>query len=150
MFTAGVFGRRVSAFTTGIAFYIFFRTSMASGSKVFRSRSIQGPWERNQLPGRHDLSVLFDDDGKIYMISGNRSPYPIEELTPEPERLCPGGAAPARGEDGRRPSLLQNPWQIRRCVSHPRWPSGTKWLRFPTRLMDRGKSSAWSRANPSA
>jgi beta-xylosidase len=35
------------------------------------------------LPGRHDLSVLFDDDGKIFLISGGRSPYPIEELAPD-------------------------------------------------------------------
>ncbi len=63
-------------------FYIFSNVN-GVGLQVFRSKSIHGPWERNQLPGRHDLSVLFDDDGKIYLISGNRSPYPIEELTPD-------------------------------------------------------------------
>ena len=59
------------------------------GPQVFRSKSIQGPWERNQLPGRHDLSVLFDDDGKIYIISGNGSPYPIEELAPDLKSFVP-------------------------------------------------------------
>lgn len=63
-------------------FYVFSNVN-GVGLQVFRSRSIQGPWERNQLPGRHDLSVLFDDDGKIYLIWGARSPYPIEELTPD-------------------------------------------------------------------
>lgn len=71
-------------------FYIFSNVN-GVGLQVFRSKSIQGPWERNQLPGRHDLSVLFDDDlGKIFLISsaGNRGPdgsttYPIEELTPD-------------------------------------------------------------------
>jgi beta-xylosidase len=63
-------------------FYIFSDVNGA-GLQVFRSKSIDGPWERNQLPGRHDLSVLFDDDGKIYIISGGRSPYPIEELAPD-------------------------------------------------------------------
>ena len=53
------------------------------GLQVFRSKSIYGPWEWNQLPGRHDLSALFDDDGKVYIISGGRSPYPIEELAPD-------------------------------------------------------------------
>jgi beta-xylosidase len=64
-------------------FYLFSNVNGA-GLQVFRSRSINGPWERNQLPGRHDLSVLFDDDlGKIFIISGNRAPYPIEELAPD-------------------------------------------------------------------
>jgi beta-xylosidase len=63
-------------------FYIFSNVNGA-GLQVFRSKTINGPWERNQLPGRHDLSVLFDDDGKVYLISGNHSPYPIEELAPD-------------------------------------------------------------------
>jgi xylan 1,4-beta-xylosidase len=63
-------------------FYIFSNVN-GVGLQVFRSKSIHGPWERNQLPGRHDLSVLFDDDGRIYIISGGGSPYPIEELAPD-------------------------------------------------------------------
>ncbi len=63
-------------------FYIFSNVN-GVGLQVFRSKSIEGPWERNQLPGRHDLSVLFDDDGKVYIISGARAPYPIEELSEE-------------------------------------------------------------------
>lgn len=80
-----VYGRGIWApcirFHEGM-FYIFSNVN-GVGLQVFRSRSIHGPWERNQLPGRHDLSVLFDDDGKIYLISGARSPYPIEELAPD-------------------------------------------------------------------
>jgi beta-xylosidase len=64
-------------------FYIFSNVN-GVGLQVFRSKSINGPWERNQLPGRHDLSVLFDDDlGKIFVIHGNSVPYPIEELAPD-------------------------------------------------------------------
>ncbi|MGO8702157.1 MAG: family 43 glycosylhydrolase [Limisphaerales bacterium] len=70
-------------------FYIFSNVNGA-GLQVFRSQSIYGPWERNQLPGRHDLSVLFDDDGKIYIISGGGSPYPIEELAPDLKSFVPG------------------------------------------------------------
>ena len=69
-------------------FYVFTNVNGA-GLQVFRSQSIKGPWERNQLPGRHDLSVLFDDDGKIYIISGARSPYPIEELAPDLKSFVP-------------------------------------------------------------
>ena len=63
-------------------FYVFTNVN-GVGLQVFRSKSIYGPWERNQLPGRHDLSVLFDDDGKVYIISGGGFPYPIEELAPD-------------------------------------------------------------------
>lgn len=70
-------------------FYVFSNVN-GVGLQVFRSSSIHGPWERTQLPARHDLSVLFDDDGKIYIISGNRSPYPIEELTPDLKGFVPG------------------------------------------------------------
>jgi xylan 1,4-beta-xylosidase len=63
-------------------FYIFSNVNGA-GLQVFRSKSINGPWERNQLPGRHDMSVLFDDDDKVYLIYGGGSPYPIEELAPD-------------------------------------------------------------------
>lgn len=76
-------------------FYVFTNVNGA-GLQVFSSKSIKGPWERNQLPGRHDISVLFDDDGKVYIISsaGNRGPngattYPIEELTPDLKAFVP-------------------------------------------------------------
>ncbi len=70
-------------------FYIFCNVNNA-GLQVFRSKSIYGPWEHNQLPGRHDMSVLFDDDGKIYIISGNSSPYPIDEIAPDLKSYVPG------------------------------------------------------------
>ncbi len=79
-------------------FYLFSNVN-GVGLQVFRSKSIQGPWERNQLPGRHDLSVLFDDDGKIYLISGGKSPYPIEELNPDLRSF--NTQAPKRALDGR-------------------------------------------------
>jgi xylan 1,4-beta-xylosidase len=88
----GIYGRGIWApcirYHNGM-FYVFSNVN-GVGLQVFRSKSIQGPWERNQLPGRHDLSVLFDDDGKIYIISGNRSPYPIEELAPDLKSFVPG------------------------------------------------------------
>jgi xylan 1,4-beta-xylosidase len=80
-------------------FYVFSNVN-GVGLQVFRSKSAYGPWERNQLPGRHDLSVLFDDDGKIYIISGNRSPYPIEELTPDLKGFVPGSRRELVGRMG--------------------------------------------------
>ena len=72
----------------GGMFYVFSNVN-GVGLQVFRSKSAYGPWERNQLPGRHDMSVLFDGDDKVYIISGNRSPYPIEELSPDLRSFIP-------------------------------------------------------------
>jgi hypothetical protein len=58
-------------------FYVFSNVNNV-GCQVFRSKSPDGPWARNQLPGMHDLSVLFDDDGKIYAISGATRPVIVE------------------------------------------------------------------------
>jgi beta-xylosidase len=58
-------------------FYIFSNVN-GVGCQVFRSKSANGPWSRSQLPGMHDLSVLFDDDGKIYAIYGASRPTIVE------------------------------------------------------------------------
>jgi xylan 1,4-beta-xylosidase len=70
-------------------FYVFSNVNGAQ-LQVFRSNSAYGPWERNTLPGHHDQSVLFDDDlGKIFIISGNGAPYPIEEIAPDLRSMVP-------------------------------------------------------------
>jgi xylan 1,4-beta-xylosidase len=58
-------------------FYVFSNVN-GVGCQVFRSKSPNGPWARNQLAGMHDLSVLFDDDGKIYAIYGATRPVIVE------------------------------------------------------------------------
>lgn len=82
-------------------FYVFSNTN-DSGLQVFRSKSADGPWEHNKLPGHHDLSVLFDDDGKIYVVSGGGNPYPVEELAPDLKSVVPNTRftinAPGMGE----------------------------------------------------
>ena len=101
-------------------FYVFSNVN-GVGLQVFRSKSIKGPWERNQLPGRHDLSVLFDDDGKIYIISGGSSPYPSKNSTRTSPSLRPRRPPPdGRPGHGRRPPPLQDQRQVRRRLRHPR------------------------------
>ena len=51
-------------------FYVFSNVNR-KGLLVFTSKNPAGPWEQRLVtPGIHDLSVLFDDDGRIYAISG--------------------------------------------------------------------------------
>ncbi|MBU6398964.1 MAG: family 43 glycosylhydrolase [Verrucomicrobia bacterium] len=78
-------------------FYIFSNVN-GVGCQVFRSKSPRGPWTRNQLPGMHDLSVLFDDDGRIYAIYGAGRPT-IVELNKDLTEIVSGSSRPmtARG-----------------------------------------------------
>jgi beta-xylosidase len=124
-------------------FYVFCNVNRA-GLQVFRSKSASGPWQHNQIQGFHDLSVLFDDDGKIYLVSGNRNPYTIVELNKDLTGVIPGARhqmnAPSMGEghhlykiNGKyfdvsaipgahtdqvvaRSDSIDGPWQIERMV----------------------------------
>ena len=63
-------------------FYIFSNIN-GHGLQVFISDSAKGPWTHKQIDGDiYDLSVLFDDDGKIYAIHkyGNVT---VTELKPD-------------------------------------------------------------------
>ena len=63
-------------------FYIFSNIN-GHGLQVFISDSAKGPWKHHQVKGDiYDLSVLFDDDGKIYAIHkyGNVT---VTELKPD-------------------------------------------------------------------
>ncbi|MBR6964113.1 MAG: family 43 glycosylhydrolase [Prevotella sp.] len=51
-------------------FYIYSNVN-GKGLQCYTSKDIHGPWKHHNMKGRiYDLSVLFDDDGKIYAIHG--------------------------------------------------------------------------------
>ena len=51
-------------------FYIFSNVN-GKGLQCWTSKDIHGPWQHHNMMGKiYDLSVLFDDDGKIYAIHG--------------------------------------------------------------------------------
>lgn len=51
-------------------FYIYSNVN-GKGLQCWTSKDIHGPWKHHNMQGRiYDLSVLFDDDGKIYAIHG--------------------------------------------------------------------------------
>ena len=51
-------------------FYVFSNIN-GKGLQCYTSKDIRGPWEHHNMKGKiYDLSVLFDDDGKIYAIHG--------------------------------------------------------------------------------
>ena len=51
-------------------FYVFTNVN-GNGLQLFTSTSAKGPWKHHNLGGHiYDLSVLFDDDGKVWAIHG--------------------------------------------------------------------------------
>jgi len=52
------------------SFYIFSNVNRRK-TQMFRAKDPAGPWTRTEMKRSfHDLSVLFDDDGKVYVIWG--------------------------------------------------------------------------------
>ncbi len=77
--------------------YYIFANVNRFGLQVFRANDVRGPWKHNRIEkGLHDLSVLFDDDGKVYAVYGARTIRIVElnsELTalvPETDRVLIG------------------------------------------------------------
>ena len=64
-------------------FYVFFIANDTGRTYCFTSDKAEGPWEKHYVEGfYHDCSVLFDDDGRVYIIYGNRKIY-LTELKPD-------------------------------------------------------------------
>jgi len=63
-------------------FYIFANVN-GKTTQMFRAPSPRGPWTRTAMNRSfHDLSVLFDDDGKVYVVWGYQDIH-IAELNAE-------------------------------------------------------------------
>jgi beta-xylosidase len=70
-------------------FYIFANVNRF-GLQVYRATNPAGPWKHNRIEtGLHDLSVLFDDDGKIYAVYGANNIH-IVEMNSDLTGLVPG------------------------------------------------------------
>ena len=68
-------------------FYICFVANDTHKTYIFTSSSIEGPWEKYTLEGfYHDNSILFDDDGRVHIVYGNKNIF-IKELAISGERL---------------------------------------------------------------
>jgi beta-xylosidase len=70
-------------------FYIFSNVNHAT-TQVFRATDPKGPWKRTAMKQMfHDLSVLFDDDGKAYIVWGYRDLH-IAQLNDDFTDIVPG------------------------------------------------------------
>lgn len=72
-------------------FYVCFSTLDTDETYIFVAENIEGPWERITLAEyRHHPSLLFDDDGRVYLVSGYEEIW-IRELMPDCRDYRPGG-----------------------------------------------------------
>ncbi|MFU0826317.1 MAG: Beta-xylosidase [Lachnoclostridium sp.] len=54
-------------------FYICFVANDTKKTYLYSAPSIEGPWKKDYIQGfYHDCSILFDDDDRVYIASGNK------------------------------------------------------------------------------
>ena len=64
-------------------FYVIFVANDTHKTYLYKAKSIDGPWEKSEIEGfYHDNSLLFDDDGRVYIVYGNREVH-LTELKPD-------------------------------------------------------------------
>lgn len=60
-------------------FYVAFVSHNAEKTYLFTATDAAGPWQKSEIAGYyHDCSLLFDDDGRNYIVYGNREIHLLE------------------------------------------------------------------------
>lgn len=85
-------------------FYIFSNVN-GHGTQIYSSADPAGPWKHRTMNARlHDLTVLFDDDGKIYAVWGYNEVKMVQltddlmDVVPGTERvIVPAGSGAGEG-----------------------------------------------------
>ena len=79
-------------------FYVFFGSYGTGKSYIYKTRDIEnGSWDRVELNGMyHDASILFDDDGRNYLVYGGGGEIKIKEFNSEMTGFKQGGVDKAR------------------------------------------------------
>lgn len=86
-------------------FYVAFVANDTHKTYLYQSDNIEGPWKKQEIKGfYHDCSLLFDDDGRIYIIYGNKNIY-LTELAPDLKEPKKGGLHRLVIEDKDNPRL---------------------------------------------
>ncbi len=72
-------------------FHVVFCANDTQSMYHYTAAAIEGPWERHPMSGfYHDNSVLFDDDGRVFIVYGNTEIH-LTELLPDLSQPKPGG-----------------------------------------------------------
>ena len=87
-------------------FYITFVANDLHKTFLFTADKIEGPWQRSEIKGfYHDMSLLFDDDGQVYCVSGNTDIH-LTEFEPDLSGPKEGGINKVIIQDDREKIIL--------------------------------------------
>lgn len=92
--TAQIYGRGMWApsfcYHDG-TYYINFTANDTHKTYLFTAADPAGPWKKGTIDGfYYDSSLFFDDDGKVYIVHGNKELY-LTELDPQVKGPLEGG-----------------------------------------------------------
>lgn len=86
-------------------FYICFVANDTHKTYLYTAENIEGPWEKKYIEGfYHDCSLLFDDDGSVYIAYGNTDIY-ITQLKEDLSGPMEGGLHRLAVSDAGNPYL---------------------------------------------
>jgi beta-xylosidase len=72
-------------------FYVCFVANDTHKTYLYTADKVEGPWEKHNIEGfYHDCSLLFDDDGRTYIVYGGRYIH-LTELKEDLSGPKPGG-----------------------------------------------------------
>ncbi len=111
--------------------YYIFANVNRFGLQVFRASDPRGPWKHNRIDRTlHDLSVLFDDNGKIYAVYGARTIHVVELNAQLTDIVSRDGSRSDRTgtRHGRGVASLQAPRPLLHRERHP-WSPRTNEMR---------------------
>lgn len=75
----------------GGKFYVAFVSHGRKDTHLWVADNIMGPWEHRTIDGYfHDCSILFDDDGRVFIVSGNTD-IRLTELEADLSKVKAGG-----------------------------------------------------------
>lgn len=72
-------------------YYVVFSSQTEGKTFIFQTKDMeQGPWQKHTIPFVHDMSLLFDDDGRVYLVYGGGD-IRVLELTKDATAVKPDG-----------------------------------------------------------
>ncbi|MCZ8520768.1 MULTISPECIES: family 43 glycosylhydrolase [Paenibacillus] len=72
-------------------YYVTFSSLTTRKTYIYQTEDIEhGPWTRSTLDFHHDMSLLFDDDGRVYLVDGSGD-IRITELNSDATAVKEGG-----------------------------------------------------------
>lgn len=86
-------------------YYVCFVANDTEKTYLYTAEQIQGPWKKQLVEGfYHDCSLLFDEDGKVYIAYGNRRIH-LTQLKEDLSGPLPGGLDRIVVQDAEGPFL---------------------------------------------